>query len=508
MKTVYKYLKILSLSALVLPIVWTCNEDTVETDLDALRQVFPPSVTSFSPASGPVGTVITIIGDNLGSIDSVWIGGVKAMVKNRVSQELLVAEVTVDAKSGKIKVQNRAGTAESSSNFTMEYAIPVLTDYPTAATVTETVLLKGANFQSVSAVYFAGTKAQITTHLNSEMLVTVPPLPMSAGDDVDISLAYYTASGIETTGTTGAPVHINRVYPEFTNIPNKGNAESMVTVLGDNLSIIEHVILDTAGMPVPLVIPVKTAAKTFFSFELPDTLTFVITNPTSVRLRVMYYETNEELLNDNFVINIPGRETVYFWENITMECQVPDAASVFFVGSTGRTYDPCQMVANVDGVSTATDFYTVWSGNGILISNPTNGTGYTQYRCEGVALPSGGSKNVMFRFLNETPTTTPNAAEAALAEIVRNQTIIKITPDLWDGVRVPAMSAPRAYPPHGSTGSNPFVEGTIMMFQEFQAGAPVKTGFIEVVKLTFPEDISTTALAARSTITMNIYYEK
>ena len=507
MKTIYKYLIFLSLSALSLSLIWTCNEDAVETDMDALRQVFPPVIASFIPSSGPVGTVITITGDNLGSIETVWIGGIEVLIKNRVSQELLIAEVTVNAKSGKIKVQNRAGTAESGNNFTMEYAVPTLTDFPANATITGSVLLKGTNFQSVSAVYFAGVEAQITTHLNTEMFVTVPSLPMSAGDDVDISLAYYSTSGMETTGTSGAPVHIIRVYPTFTNVPNKGNAEALITVLGENLSIIEKVILDTVGMPVPLVIPVKAASKTFFSFELPDTLTFVITTPTAVRLHVVYYETNNELLNDNFVINIPGRETVYFWENVTMECQVPDASSVFFVGATGKTYDPCQFKNNVDGVSTATDFYTVWSGNGILISNPTNGSGYNQYRCEGIALTSGGSKSTMFRFLNTTATTTPNAAEAALAELVKNQTIIKITPELWDGVRTPAMSAPRAYKAP-QTGSNPFEVGTIMMFQEFQLGVPVKTGFIEVVKINFADDVSTTALAARSTVTMNIYYEK
>lgn len=79
-----------------------------------------PSVVSFSPASGRVGTVVTISGTGLGYARSVTIGGIAAAFTVR-TPTTLVATVPAGAKTGPIRVTTRYGTALSARSF---YVLP------------------------------------------------------------------------------------------------------------------------------------------------------------------------------------------------------------------------------------------------------------------------------------------------------------------------------------------------------------------------------------------------
>ncbi len=78
-----------------------------------------PSITSFTPVSGPLGTPVsvTITGTGLGSPKRVVIGGKKAAITS-ASATSIVATVSVRATSGTVSVASKYGTAVASTGYT------------------------------------------------------------------------------------------------------------------------------------------------------------------------------------------------------------------------------------------------------------------------------------------------------------------------------------------------------------------------------------------------------
>jgi IPT/TIG domain len=77
----------------------------------------PPSISFFSPTSGPVGTTVTITGSAFTNASSVTFGGVPAIFFSVDSDSQITATVPSGAKTGPIGVTTPAGTATSSSSF-------------------------------------------------------------------------------------------------------------------------------------------------------------------------------------------------------------------------------------------------------------------------------------------------------------------------------------------------------------------------------------------------------
>lgn len=78
-----------------------------------------PTVTSFTPTSGPYGTSVVITGTNYTGVTSVTFGGVAATTFVVNSPTQITATVPNGAVTGKIAVTNAAGTGTSASDFTV-----------------------------------------------------------------------------------------------------------------------------------------------------------------------------------------------------------------------------------------------------------------------------------------------------------------------------------------------------------------------------------------------------
>ena len=82
------------------------------------RAALPPVITSISPSSGPVGTLVTVTGANLGSLTAFTIGGVTAIsISNTGTQ--LVGMVMPGASTGTVAVTTSGGMFNSAGNFTL-----------------------------------------------------------------------------------------------------------------------------------------------------------------------------------------------------------------------------------------------------------------------------------------------------------------------------------------------------------------------------------------------------
>jgi hypothetical protein len=75
-----------------------------------------PTISSFTPSSGPVGTLVTITGTNLSSPSAFSVGGVSAIAVSN-SGTSLVGMVMPGATTGAVSVTTAGGTATGGSNF-------------------------------------------------------------------------------------------------------------------------------------------------------------------------------------------------------------------------------------------------------------------------------------------------------------------------------------------------------------------------------------------------------
>jgi uncharacterized repeat protein (TIGR03803 family) len=78
-----------------------------------------PTLASFSPPSGPVGTPVMIMGTGLTQTTKVTFGGVKATAVTINSDSLVTATVPAGAKTGKIIVTTKGGSVTSKTSFTV-----------------------------------------------------------------------------------------------------------------------------------------------------------------------------------------------------------------------------------------------------------------------------------------------------------------------------------------------------------------------------------------------------
>lgn len=78
-----------------------------------------PTVASFTPSSGPVGTVVTINGTGLTQTTAVTFNTTVATAFTVISDSQITATVPTGATTGKIKVTTKGGSATSTTSFTV-----------------------------------------------------------------------------------------------------------------------------------------------------------------------------------------------------------------------------------------------------------------------------------------------------------------------------------------------------------------------------------------------------
>ena len=107
----------------------TDSEEAVTTssqvEFSVLSGDGSPSISSFSPASGAAGTVVTITGSNFAGVTAVRFNGFEATTYTVDSLTQITATVPTTATTGLVTVLTSRGVANSSTNFTIVQS-PVL----------------------------------------------------------------------------------------------------------------------------------------------------------------------------------------------------------------------------------------------------------------------------------------------------------------------------------------------------------------------------------------------
>ncbi len=129
-----------------------------------------PTITSFAPTAGPVGTTVTITGTNLTGATSVRFHGTTATITSNTATTI-VTTVPAGATTGTITVTTALGTATNATSFTV-MAITSFT--PITGPVGTTVTITGTGLGSATSVKFHGTTATITSNTATTIVTTVP----------------------------------------------------------------------------------------------------------------------------------------------------------------------------------------------------------------------------------------------------------------------------------------------------------------------------------------------
>jgi len=142
----------------------------------------PPSITSFSPASGPIGTVVTLTGRFSPTLASnqVTMGGTPVIASSVNSAGTsLVVTVPTGSASGLVSVATPQGTATSMQSFTLVAADFTVSALPTPLTIPAfgqasfSVALTGTNgFSTLAALAVANLPAGMTAQFSSGALAS------------------------------------------------------------------------------------------------------------------------------------------------------------------------------------------------------------------------------------------------------------------------------------------------------------------------------------------------
>lgn len=186
--------------------------DNQTTKLSAKVDVLPPTptVTSFSPTSGPDGTVVTVTGTNFdvnASNNSITLGNLPTAIvaTSATATALTFVMPNIDNGSYSINLQvnknnESSGITSTSSGFVL-VKTPNITGYtPQFATAGESITILGNNFDLVKAnnvVKFDNTLATVSSATSSQLVVTVPQ-GLAPGSAYTLSVQA-TVSGISSS---------------------------------------------------------------------------------------------------------------------------------------------------------------------------------------------------------------------------------------------------------------------------------------------------------------------
>ena len=138
--------------------------------------VVAPTLTGFSPASGVVGSAVTLTGTAFTGTTKVTFGGVTATAYSVQSDTQVKATVPAGALTGPIGLSTAGGTATSATAFTVSPSpAPALTGFsPLVGPVGTAVTLTGTGFTGATAVTFGGVSATFAAGTDTQMTATVP----------------------------------------------------------------------------------------------------------------------------------------------------------------------------------------------------------------------------------------------------------------------------------------------------------------------------------------------
>jgi protocatechuate 3,4-dioxygenase beta subunit len=164
-----------------------------------------PTITSFSPTSGTVGTTVVIVGKNFGDSlakNSVSINGADAVITIASSIQLTAVVPEGADTTGVISVTAGGKTTNSSSQFTVTSSTsdskPTITSFTSSGAIGSTIAIIGTNFSetpSENQVTIGGATATVSAATGTQLMVILP-------EEATSGVITVTVNGSTVTSTT------------------------------------------------------------------------------------------------------------------------------------------------------------------------------------------------------------------------------------------------------------------------------------------------------------------
>ncbi|MBC7449386.1 MAG: IPT/TIG domain-containing protein, partial [Hymenobacteraceae bacterium] len=138
----------------------TINVTTAEGQTTSTQTftITPPTITSISPLSGPVGTTITVTGTNLLGATAARVNGTAGTITGTVTATKVTFTVGTGSTTGLVSVTTAGGTATSTQTFTVAPPPPTITSIsPLSGPVGTTITVTGTNLLGATAARVNGT---------------------------------------------------------------------------------------------------------------------------------------------------------------------------------------------------------------------------------------------------------------------------------------------------------------------------------------------------------------
>jgi hypothetical protein len=375
----------------------------------------PPSITSISPTSGPVGSAITITGSNFGATQgssTVTLAGT-AMAVLSWNATGIIAQIPTTATSGNVVV-TVGGVASNGVAFTLVQVPGILALSPALGLAGTSVTISGANFgssQGTSTVTFNGTPANTIQTWNATTIVASVPSGTSTGPVV------VTVGGVASNGVTFTVA----TPPSITSLsPTSGAISTAVTVTGTNFGATQGTSnvtfngvvasptswsITSIGVPVPsgaksgsVVVTVSGAASNGVNFTVTTptpSITSLSTTSGSVGTSVTINGTNFGATQGSSLVTFNGIiATPTGWNGTGIVTPVPNGAT------TGN------VVVTVLGLPSNGVAFTVAAAPSITGLSPSLGAAGTPVTITGANFGSAqGTSTVTF---HGTTATVPS----------------------------------------------------------------------------------------------------
>lgn len=250
-----------------------------------------PTIGSFTPAGGPVGTLVTLTGSALNNTRSVQFGAVAATKFTNINATTVTAVVPAGSFTAPLTVITGNGTNTSSVPFFLAPSLAGIS--PLSGPIGTVVTLTGANFTGATKLELAGSSVLPFTVANTNRItvavlagavsgkwrVTTPGGMAESADSFTVIGPVPSISGFApTTGPAGTPVTISGAnLTSATQVEFNGVAARSLTVnLDGSISAVVPATATSGPLRVTTPAGQATSAASFIvgtSADLKVTLT-------------------------------------------------------------------------------------------------------------------------------------------------------------------------------------------------------------------------------------------
>ncbi|MBC7946863.1 MAG: VCBS repeat-containing protein [Chitinophagaceae bacterium] len=135
----------------------------------------PPTISSFTPSNGGIGTSVSITGTNFIAVSTVSIGGV-AVSSFTVNSGTSITAIVAEGASGSVAVTTPGGIAISTSAF--DFPPPTITSFtPDSGPAGTSITITGTNFRSDPSgniVFFGAVRGTVVASTTTSLTMVVP----------------------------------------------------------------------------------------------------------------------------------------------------------------------------------------------------------------------------------------------------------------------------------------------------------------------------------------------